>query len=506
MNPLGLLPLVQAWFPEHAALKIVIVLPGIVFLLLLWSLAATRDNHDVGAVSLPLSGISAIWPFFSARFDFLTQGLQFASQHGRRAFTFNLLRNRVVVVSGELARKDFFSCKGLDINEGFKVLSGALPMMPGVTTDLQARTISIIHRRLTTLQSSDRLSNLMPQILKDAEGVVRSWGNSGMIDPFTDIPAVVFQMTVRCLSCQEIADDAVLVERLRQLYDKLDRSTTPWSVLVPWLPSPSMITKVRASKEIYDIVCGAIKARAESGVSRDDALQMLLDHGDEKTTMIGFIMGLLVAGARSTGATASWMVTYLAGHPEWKNKAESELRELLSAHSDKALSKDATLAEQLASIPLEAWEKSTPVTDQIIWETLRLAEPHFAMRRNIGPEAYVDGVCIPTGTYVVYPFSDVHLNPALYPDPWRFDPGRLESKASLGYVGWGGGRTVCLGQRLARLELKGLLAMLLLKFDFVLADKSGADLHRLPQPNWNDTLGCKPPAESCYLRFHSTEN
>lgn len=142
--------------------------------------------------------------------------------------------------------------------------------------------------------------------------MVRSWGNSGMIDPFTDIPAVrvvllsvsltgqrmlihavvcqvVFQMTVRCLSCQEIADDAVLVERLRQLYDKLDRSTTPWSVLVPWLPSPSMITKVRASKEIYDIVCGAIKARAESGVSRDDALQMLLDHGDEKTTMIGVI-------------------------------------------------------------------------------------------------------------------------------------------------------------------------------------------------------------------------
>lgn len=416
--------------------------------------------------------------------------------------------------------------------------------------------------------------------------MVRSWGNSGMIDPFTDIPAVrvvllsvsltgqwmlihavvcqvVFQMTVRCLSCQEIADDAVLVERLRQLYDKLDRSTTPWSVLVPWLPSPSMITKVRASKEIYDIVCGAIKARAESGVSRDDALQMLLDHGDKKTTMIGVIQLFSLNVCRGSDSShssswdylsrervplaqpvslhcrvpettnsqtftfaASWMVTYLAGHPEWKNKAESELRELLSAHSDKALSKDATLAEQLASIPLEAWEKGTPVTDQIIWETLRLAEPHFAMRRNIGPEAYVDGVCVPTGTYVVYPFSDVHLNPALYPDPWRFDPGRLESKASLGYVGWGGGtcnlhralrvicngadriagRTVCLGQRLARLELKGLLAMLLLKFDCVLADKSGADLHRPPQPNWNDTLGCKPPAESCYLRFYATEN
>ena len=35
-------------------------------------------------------------------------------------------QNTVVVVSGEPARVDFFACKGLDINEGFKVLSGAV--------------------------------------------------------------------------------------------------------------------------------------------------------------------------------------------------------------------------------------------------------------------------------------------------------------------------------------------------------------------------------------------
>jgi cytochrome P450 len=77
--------------------------------------------------------------------------------------------------------------------------------------------------------------------------------------------------------------------------------------------------------------------------------------------------------------------------------------------------------------------------DMLIRETLRIAQPHTAMRRNMGPETYIDGKVIPTGTLVVFPFSNVHLNPALYPDPWRFDPTRPHHKADFAYLGWGGG-------------------------------------------------------------------
>jgi cytochrome P450 len=63
------------------------------------------------------------------------------------------------------------------------------------------------------------------------------------------------------------------------------------------------------------------------------------------------------------------------------------------------------------------------------------------MRRNLGPELYIDGKVIPRDAYVVYPFSDVHLDPDLYPNPWMFDPGRPapDSKSAYSYVGWGGG-------------------------------------------------------------------
>lgn len=77
------------------------------------------------------------------------------------------------------------------------------------------------------------------------------------------------------------------MSRLKKLYDKLDSGTTPATVLMPWFPTPSMIIKLWATKEIYDIVVNAVNAREQSGVSRKDTLQMLLDSGDERLVIVG---------------------------------------------------------------------------------------------------------------------------------------------------------------------------------------------------------------------------
>ncbi len=75
--------------------------------------------------------------------------------------------------------------------------------------------------------------------------------------------------------------------RLRQLFDKMDRGTTPATVLFPWFPSPAMVSKARATKQLYDIIVNAIKVRKQSGVSHNDNLQLLLDSGDEMSTIAG---------------------------------------------------------------------------------------------------------------------------------------------------------------------------------------------------------------------------
>ncbi|KAK7470047.1 hypothetical protein VKT23_001484 [Stygiomarasmius scandens] len=412
-----------------------------IILAYIWTSSKNKLNSDSdkrveSPARVPNNSLFTITPFFHQRFNFLNWGFK---KTGEPIFQFSLLQNQVIVLSGETAREAFFSTKGLDLTEGFKLLSGAIPVVRGVTSEYQTKRIALIHKRLTSVQTDDRLGFLIPAILEDSCRLMDSWGPSGTFDPFERIYELVFQTTVRSLSCPEIANDAAIVSRLRELYDTLDTGTTPTSVLLPWLPSLGMLKKLWASKEIYYIVIAAIKRRKECDIPKDDTLQMLLDSGDDKETIVGFIMGLLIAGARATGTTTCWLSIFLGTYQDWRQKAKREVEDLLFSYSSSASER---LSSRLSSIPLEAWESSTPVLDAIIRETLRVAEPYSAMRKNLGSDVYIDGKLIPSGAYVVYPFSDVHLNPDLYPDPWKFDPGRNYESAeasTYGYVGWGQG-------------------------------------------------------------------
>jgi cytochrome P450 len=135
---------------------------------------------------------------------------------------------------------------------------------------------------------------------------------------------------------------------------------------------------------------------------------------------------------------------FMGAHPEWKDKVRAEIESLLLAASDCSSPAGeraslASLSASLARIPLEAWESDTPMLDKVITETLRLAQPHTAMRRNLGPDILIDGKIIPSGAYLLYPLSDVHLDADLYPNPWKFDPSRPRPKAQYSWIGFGGG-------------------------------------------------------------------
>ncbi|KAI0035483.1 cytochrome P450 [Vararia minispora EC-137] len=501
MHPVGLVVAAKLLASFHTILFV----GTAAVLYLVYRHLSDRDAVE-GIATLPGFFIFNVIPFFRTRYDFLNWGFHVT---GHSVFQFRLLRNHVIVISGEQARGDFLNAKGLDLQEGFRVLSGALPFVQGITSDLRQRRIAQIYKRLAHIQKTDHLTLLVPDILGDACQVMTSWGTAGIFDPFEKIYELVFQTTVRCLTATEIADDRALVARLKLLYDNVDSGTTPSSVLFPYFPSFAMLRKLRATKAIYDIVVAAVQVRKQTGQTQNDSLQVLLDAGDDPTMIVGFIMGLLIAGARSTGTTAGWLVAFLGCHPQWQTTALAEARGLVSRHGSAPMVLAAAkpglslseITEILSTVPLAAWEEETPVLDALIRETLRIAQPHVAMRRNVGPELYLDGNLVPTGAFVVCPFSTVHLDPELYPDPWKFDPSRPPAKGDHSYIGWGGGRVNCLGTRLAKVEMKLIVSLLLLTFEFTTVDTSGHMANPPPQPNWNDILTCRPAGKFYSLKY-----
>ncbi|TFL04710.1 cytochrome P450 [Pterulicium gracile] len=489
----------------HASLSVQLVVIVALSTFLVTALHLSRPDglHDAESqvASLPCLSVLALVPFFRRRFDFFNWAFAITRQP---MFRFKLLNNSVYIVSGEENRKAFFSHRSLDLTEGFALLSGAIPMVPGITSALQAQRVALIHKRLALVQRESYLKHLIPLLLVDIQQfLVKRYSASGTADPFESIYELVFQTTLRALTCEEIADDEHTATRLRILYAKLDENTTPLTVVAPWIPSPSMIRKLLATREIYWIIKRVIRSRREGGIAHHDTLQILLDHEDDDMLIVGFIMGLIVAGARATGTAASWLHVYMGQDPIWQEKVKLEVDDLLQKYAF-VDTKDGRhdISEQLSSVPLHAWENDMPVMDMLIRETLRVAQPHTAMRKNTGGEFWLGDRKIPAGAYLMYPFSDVHLDPELYPDPWSFAPGRPQPEAPMSYVAWGAGKTICQGQRLAKMELKLIISMLVQTLRWRTTDASGNVLPEAPRPDWNDTVSCRPPEKSVYTSYN----
>ena len=186
------------------------------------------------------------------------------------------------------------------------------------------------------------------------------------------------------------------------------------------------------------------------------------------------------------------MLIDLAVHPEWREKCKKEIRELLSNHLGETL--PGTFHESFGALPVSAWEDELPVLDACIKETMRnLMSSMITIRRNRLEEIKIGDQTVKQGDFILYPAADVHMNPEYYPEPHKYDPGRWLRpdpipEAIYPFVGWGAGRHPCTGMKVAKLEMKLILVLLLTRYEYDLVDKDGKFPDPLPAPNRNDSL------------------
>lgn len=223
-------------------------------------------------------------------------------------------------------------------------------------------------------------------------------------------------------------------------------------------------------------------------------------------------MGALFAGQLNSGINAAWIIVYLASHPKWRAACQRELESVAARYSpDHAL----PLIEQLAVVPLEAWESAFPVADACLRDSIRLQTNGVALRQNTttGPIALNDHEVVPSGFFVTYPLAEVHGDPLLYPDPDKWDPARYvnengtpvehpqgenkpDEPRNYTFLGWGAARHPCLGMRFAKLEQNIIVAFWLAYFDFELERPTGD----LPVSDKNAPSAQKPK-EQVRIRY-----
>ena len=184
------------------------------------------------------------------------------------------------------------------------------------------------------------------------------------------------------------------------------------------------------------------------------------------------------------------MLIHLAIHPEWREKCKKEIQDLVAHHIGDSLP-SATLAEKLGAIPISVWEDGLPILEACTRESQRISITGATLRRNVREEMKIGEQVVKRGDFLAYSLGDVHLNPEYYPDPYKYDPGRWlrpdpVPDSVYTFLGWGVGRHPCTGMKIAKLELKLIGAMFLMRYEFDLVDKTGKFPNPLPSPDRND--------------------
>lgn len=122
----------------------------------------------------------------------------------------------------------------------------------------------------------------LPQLLQDIQANFTTLAQDpkGATDPFESIYLLVYQLTMRIVGCDEIANDPSLLKTTLSLFETVESSATATAVLFPWFPSPAIIKRTIAGTRLYLIFKSVIEKRIASGKRGEDPLQYLLDQGD----------------------------------------------------------------------------------------------------------------------------------------------------------------------------------------------------------------------------------
>ncbi|KQK06320.1 hypothetical protein BRADI_2g25710v3, partial [Brachypodium distachyon] len=160
------------------------------------------------------------------------------------------------------------------------------------------------------------------------------------------------------------------------------------------------------------------------------------------------------AGKETTANLLTWATLLLALHTEWQDKARDEVLQVCGKNEHPN-------AENLSSLK---------IVNMVLKETLRLYPPATFLNRMVTRDVELGKLDIPAGTQLNLPIIDIHHDADIWgANVEEFDPSRFADGKSyqLGaYFPFGIGPTICVGQNLAMVEAKLILAMVLQRFKF----------------------------------------
>ncbi|KAL5235934.1 hypothetical protein ACI65C_003344 [Semiaphis heraclei] len=185
--------------------------------------------------------------------------------------------------------------------------------------------------------------------------------------------------------------------------------------------------------------------------------------------IIGNAILMFVAGAETVSITICFCLYQLALNKDVQDKLRKEIV-TTKAKSGGQLNNDFLTNLHYINMVLEEVSRMYSITTIIF----RRATKNYKVPGQ--------SLVIEKGQRIVLPSYSIHNDPKYYPNPNTFDPERFSTEEKVKrlngtYIPFGDGPRMCIGKRLAELEMKLVLSKILLKYEILPCEKTEVPLN-----------------------------
>jgi len=291
-------------------------------------------------------------------------------------------------------------------------------------------------------------------------------GDREAVDLLSAVQMAALEIAARSMFSLEVREYGAAMRALMQSFAaRLGRPYLFDILLPPAIPTLRDIARRRFRKswlELMDNIIAARLAAPPSETPRDlfDLLRAARDPETgaafSHTQLRDQVATMIVAGHETTALTLFWSLYLLACAPEEQRRVSDEVRDL-----------DLSAEGAAHALPKLA------ATRAVVDETLRLYPPAFLLiRQAIGADRCRE-IVIPRSSLVMISPWVLHRHVRLWDNPDAFNPSRFRDgapKHRFAFLPFGAGPRICVGAQFALAEASLVLAILIQKFEFALAD------------------------------------
>ncbi|KAI8050923.1 cytochrome P450 [Syncephalis plumigaleata] len=211
--------------------------------------------------------------------------------------------------------------------------------------------------------------------------------------------------------------------------------------------------------------------------STKDVLQRLLESEDPETgkkfdidQLISESVIQLIAGTDTTALTLTWSLHLLEAYPETMKLLKEELTTAFPNPKHTITHNEV---------------KNLAYLNAVLFEVLRF-RPVAPSTQRVSPKggAVISGHFIPEGTTIIPSYKAIHYNPDIYgentevfnPSRWIDASKKQYQEMRQNFMGFSMGTRSCVGQNLAWMELRLLLANIVRRFDYMIPADARTDM------------------------------